>query len=120
MTLTDEPRGGSQHAPGGSLGPVPILVSATVRSMSDRTIPQRELRNNVGGVLRAAEGGQRFTVTVRGRPVARLVPLDDDRGPRREVDQAAVFELLSTPIDHEFAHDLDASEAPLENPWNDD
>ena len=34
------------------------------------TIPQRELRNNVSEVLRRAEQGERFTITVAGRPVA--------------------------------------------------
>src|SRR3954471_7507360 len=37
-------------------------------------IPQKELRNNVGEVLRRAEAGEEFTVTVAGRPVARLGP----------------------------------------------
>lgn len=38
------------------------------------TIPQKELRNNVGSVLRRAEAGEEFTITVAGRPVARLGP----------------------------------------------
>ncbi|MDQ2897963.1 MAG: type II toxin-antitoxin system prevent-host-death family antitoxin, partial [Actinomycetota bacterium] len=33
-------------------------------------IPQKELRNNVGDVLRRAETGEQFTITVSGRPVA--------------------------------------------------
>jgi len=37
-------------------------------------IPQKELRNNVGDVLRRAEGGEQFTITVAGRPVAELGP----------------------------------------------
>ena len=40
------------------------------------TIPARELRNDVSGVLRRVEAGQPFVVTVSGRPVARLVPLE--------------------------------------------
>ena len=36
------------------------------------TIPQRELRNHVGDVLRRAEAGERLTITVDGRPVAEL------------------------------------------------
>jgi prevent-host-death family protein len=40
-----------------------------------RTIPQKELRNNVGEVLRRAEAGEEFTVTVAGRPVAQLGPV---------------------------------------------
>ena len=38
------------------------------------TIPQKELRNNVGDVLRRAEAGEEFTITVAGRPVAQLGP----------------------------------------------
>lgn len=39
------------------------------------TIPQRELRNNVGEVLRRAEAGERIVVTVNDRPVAELGPV---------------------------------------------
>lgn len=38
------------------------------------TIPQKELRNNVGEVLRRAERGERLTITMAGRPVAQLGP----------------------------------------------
>lgn len=38
-------------------------------------IPLRELRNDTSGVLRRVEDGERFTVTVSGRPVAQLIPL---------------------------------------------
>jgi prevent-host-death family protein len=37
-------------------------------------ISQKELRDNAGEVLRRAEAGEEFTVTVAGRPVARLGP----------------------------------------------
>jgi prevent-host-death family protein len=42
-------------------------------------VAARELRNDVSGVLRRVEAGERLRVTVSGRPVAELVPL-----PRRE------------------------------------
>lgn len=38
------------------------------------TIQQRELRNNIGEVLRRAEAGEEFTITVSGRPAAQLGP----------------------------------------------
>jgi prevent-host-death family protein len=38
-------------------------------------IPARDLRNDVSGVLRRVERGERLRVTVSGRPVAELVPL---------------------------------------------
>jgi prevent-host-death family protein len=40
-----------------------------------REIPQRELRNSVSDVLRQVEAGASLRVTVRGRPVADLVPV---------------------------------------------
>ena len=39
------------------------------------TIPQKELRNNIGEVLRRAEAGEELTITVSGRPVAVLGPV---------------------------------------------
>jgi prevent-host-death family protein len=53
------------------------------------TIPQRELRNNVGEVLRRAEAGERIIVTVDGRPVAELGPVSGSR-------VAATLETLRT------------------------
>jgi prevent-host-death family protein len=35
----------------------------------------RELRNDVSAVLRRVEGGARYRVTLRGRPIADLVPV---------------------------------------------
>lgn len=40
-------------------------------------ISQRELRNDSGRVLREVESGREFTVTRRGAPVARIVPLGE-------------------------------------------
>ena len=85
--------------------------------MSDRTIPQRELRNNISAVLRAAEAGETFTVTVRGRPVARVVPPGDPGRPRTDVDRETIRRILAAPIDEELAGELEAAEAPVDDPW---
>jgi prevent-host-death family protein len=85
--------------------------------MADRTIPQRELRNNISGVLRAAEAGQTFTVTVRGRAVARLVPPGHPDRPRVDVDRETVLRILAEPVDDDLAAELDAVEAPVDDPW---
>ncbi|UGT53257.1 type II toxin-antitoxin system Phd/YefM family antitoxin [Nocardia asteroides] len=37
-------------------------------------IPQRELRNEASRVLREVRGGQSYTITVDGAPVADLIP----------------------------------------------
>lgn len=85
--------------------------------MPDRTIPQRELRNNISAVLRAAEAGETFTVTVRGRPVARVVPPGDPSRPRTDVDRETIQRILVAPIDDKLTAQLDAAEAPLDDPW---
>lgn len=84
--------------------------------MPDRTIPQRELRNNIAAVLRAAEAGETFTVTVRGRPVARVVPPGDPDKPRVDVDRETIRRILALPFDDALAAELDAAEAPVDGP----
>lgn len=42
-------------------------------------IASRELRNDTAGVLRRVESGERVTITVNGRPVADLMPVQRNR-----------------------------------------
>jgi len=72
-------------------------------------VPQRELRNNIGEVLRRAERGERLTVTVGGRPVAELGPLRAARG-------FASAEILTTlltahPVDQAWEDEIAAERA---------
>lgn len=89
--------------------------------MAARSIPQRELRNNIGAVLREAEAGTEFTITVHGRTVARLGPPDRPRVRRVDVDLAAIQALLTeTPVDDRFSSDLEQlrrAEQPVDAPW---
>jgi prevent-host-death family protein len=83
------------------------------------TIPQRELRNNVSDVLRRAEQGERFTITVAGRPVAELGPPANER---RGTSFAQLREMLArTPVDPTWADDLkrmrDEDRANARDPW---
>ena len=66
------------------------------------TIPQKELRNNVGEVLRRAEAGEEFTVTVSGRPVARLGPAR----PRQWVSGQDLQRVWQTPAPKTLEDDL--------------
>jgi prevent-host-death family protein len=90
--------------------------------MESLTIPQRELRNNIGEVLRRAEAGTEYTITVRGRPVARLGPADRGHERRLDVDRDTVRTILArTPVDGAFASDiatLRAEETPVGDPWD--
>lgn len=76
-------------------------------------IPQKELRNNVGQVLRRAEAGERITITVSGRPVAELGPVRS----RQWVDAADLHDLCSLPPDETLAEDIAAFGAGLRDPW---
>lgn len=82
-------------------------------------IPQRELRNQVSKVLKLAEQGERFTVTVDGRPVAQLGPLPGRREPAAPDRLAAV--IGGTTVDAEWVSDLramrDADAAVGRDPW---
>jgi prevent-host-death family protein len=92
--------------------------------MLKRTIPQRELRNDVAAILREAEAGTEFTVTVRGRPVAKVGPIDAPPERRRFVDRETLLRIFrESPVDEKsWAADLAemrAAEPPIDDPWND-
>jgi prevent-host-death family protein len=82
-------------------------------------IPQRVLRNQVSEVLRRAEHGERFTVTVDGRPVAEVTPLSVGRpAPAHRLAEI----LAETSADPAWAVDLrrqrDEDEAAARDLWS--
>ena len=77
------------------------------------TIPQKELRNNIGQVLRRAEAGEEITITVAGREVARLGPTN-----RREwVAGPALEAVWRTPAPRSLALDLKRFPGGLVDPF---
>lgn len=79
-----------------------------------KTIQQRTLRNESSEILRQAEAGECFVITVNGRPVAVLGPYER----RQWVAAQAVKELLSTPTDPNLLDDLRRLEPDaVEDPW---
>jgi prevent-host-death family protein len=56
------------------------------------SVPSRELRNDTAGVLRRVEAGERVTITVNGRPVAEVVPVQ--RGRRSPISRAELVARL--------------------------
>ncbi len=55
----------------------PLLRECYVRSMT--RVAARELRNDTAGLLRRVAGGDEVVITVRGEPVAQLVPVRSSR-----------------------------------------
>lgn len=76
-------------------------------------IPQKELRNEVGAVLRRVEAGESLVVTVSGRPVAELSPIRRNRwvsGP--DLDQ-----IWGGPAPQGLDEDLERFDAGITDPF---
>jgi prevent-host-death family protein len=77
------------------------------------TIAQRVLRNRVSDVLRRAEQGERFVITVDGRPVAELGP----HRPRRWVGRDRLRSLIGEPAVPALLDDVRQLQAGLGDPF---
>ncbi|HUZ09116.1 MAG TPA: type II toxin-antitoxin system prevent-host-death family antitoxin [Acidimicrobiales bacterium] len=77
------------------------------------SIAQKELRNQVGEVLRRVEAGETLTVTVAGRPVAELGPAHR----RRWVGGAALAGIWTGEAPRDLRADLASLEAGLVDPF---
>jgi len=73
----------------------------------------RELRQNASELVRRAEEGEEITITVSGRPGARLVPAAS-RVWRRWAD---VAELFAGPADPVWDADREAIADQIRDPW---
>jgi prevent-host-death family protein len=76
-------------------------------------IAQKELRNNIGAVLRRAEAGETLTVTVAGRPVAELGPVHR----RRWVSGAALAGVWRGKAPRGLGADLERLPAGVADPF---
>jgi prevent-host-death family protein len=77
------------------------------------TIPQKELRNNIGEVLRRAEAGEEMVITVAGREVARLGPT----GRRQWVGGSPLEAVWHTPAPRTLTQDLKRFPASISDPF---
>lgn len=77
------------------------------------SIPQKELRNQIGEVLRRVEAGEKLTVTVAGRPVAELAPA----ARRRWVTGGTLADVWRGPVPRGLGDDLARFEADLVDPF---
>lgn len=75
----------------------------------------RELRQAASDLVRRVEAGEEFTITVAGRPSARLVGATARRWQRFE----AIEGLFSGPSDTAWAADRDRIDDSVRDPWVD-
>lgn len=70
-------------------------------------VPSRELRNNTAAVLRRVQAGEEITITVRGKPVAEVVPLGSRRKSGLTFEELfRRFEDMPGEPDPTFAEDM--------------
>ncbi|BEL41812.1 type II toxin-antitoxin system Phd/YefM family antitoxin [Mycobacteroides abscessus] len=68
-------------------------------------VASRDLRNNTAGLLRRIAAGEDITITVKGKPVARLSPYQPPR--RRWIRREELLSRLErTQADTGLRHDL--------------
>lgn len=73
----------------------------------------RELRQDASGLVRRVQDGEELTVTVSGRPAARLVPAQ----PRRWRRFDEVSELFAGPGDPSLLRQRELLDDELRDPW---
>lgn len=81
--------------------------------ISVEVVGLRELRQNASDLVRRVQEGEEITVTVAGRPGARLVPAVA-RAWRRWAD---VAELFAGPADPAWDADREAIAQEVRDPW---
>jgi prevent-host-death family protein len=76
----------------------------------------RELRQNPAPVLRAVEGGAEVTVSINGRAVARIVPLETPAW----VDGEQAARIYGTAVDPGWEGQLRAAREgdTVDDPWS--
>ena len=78
-----------------------------------RTVGLRELRQDASELVRRVEAGEEITITVSGRPSARLVPAR----PTQWRTWTDVDVLFRGPSDPEWPRDRDLLDAGVRDPW---
>ena len=73
----------------------------------------RELRQDASDLVRRAQAGEEITITVSGRPSARLVPA----GPAPWRPWNEIAELFHGPADPDWEQDRQLFDDDLRDPW---
>lgn len=73
----------------------------------------RELRQDASDLVRRVEAGEEITITVSGRPSARLVPAL----PTRWRSWTEIADLFQGPADVAWERDRDRLDTDVRDPW---
>ncbi len=78
-----------------------------------KTVGLRELRQDASELVRRAQSGEEITITVSGRPSARLVPAR----PTQWRQWSEIADLFRGPDDPDWAQDRELLDNGLRDPW---
>lgn len=78
-------------------GPAYVVTVTTSGAGVEKEIAAAEANRQFSRVLREVRAGDTFTVTSRGEPVARIVPVDADRQRRQQAWNDLMDRLASQP-----------------------
>lgn len=79
----------------------------------EKNVGLRELRQDASELVRRAQAGEEITITVSGRPSARLGPPEPIQWRRWE----DVADLFTGPSDPEWEHDRELVADDVRDPW---
>lgn len=77
------------------------------------TVGLRELRQDASDLVRRAQAGEEITITVSGRPSARLVPA----APSQWVQWSQLANLFQGPEDPDWQDDQALIDGAIHDPW---
>lgn len=78
-----------------------------------KNVGLRELRQDASELVRRAQSGEEITITVSGRPSARLVPAR----PTQWRQWSEIADLFRGPHDPDWAQDRELLDNGLRDPW---
>jgi len=78
-----------------------------------KSVGLRELRQDASDLVRRVQAGEEITITVSGRPSARLVPAHATQWR----SWAEIAELFRGPEDPDWEHDRHLVDDQLRDPW---
>lgn len=81
-------------------------------------IPQRDLRNHPADVLQRVERGEELTITVRGRPVADLVPTREWHQKPTSYEDFITNFVGVLPADDQLLEEIKAEDDVMEVPFD--
>jgi prevent-host-death family protein len=79
------------------------------------TVGLRELRQSASELVRRVEAGEEITISVAGRPSARLVPI----GPKAWRSYDEIADVFAAGEDPDWSRDRDRIDQRLRDPRND-